>query len=768
MMPNAERYADVILPLDTPPLTFALPEPLARSVEAGSRVIVPLGKSKFYTGIVLRVHERRPDFKRIRPVAEVTDAAPVVTPEQLRLWLWMADYYLCSPGVVMRAALPAALKPDGFSSDEALQSDYHAPRIPYVKLHPRIACEADLHAALDSLARARARHRAVMDYLCAARPEGMAEDDPAAFDPGRLEAVPRSRITVSGPVFKALVEREIFELCWREAPRDDEQACFARLPQLSGAQTRALEALRAGLDEKQVALLHGVTGSGKTEIYIHLIAEALGRGGNVLYLLPEIALTAQLIERMSAYFGSAVVVYHSRLSDNRRAAVYRGLLDAPGGRLIMGVRSSVLLPTPALSLVVIDEEHENSFKQSDTAPRYHARDTAVMLASLYGAKTLLGSATPSLESYLNACGGKYALVTLAERYSGVSLPRVIVSDTLRAAKRGEKRSHFNTALLERIDEALAQGRQAMLFQNRRGFSPYVECGGCGWTAGCPQCNVTLTYHKADGTLRCHYCGYQTPVPSLCPSCSAQDLRPMGFGTEKIEEELQVIFPGAVIDRLDADTARTARSYGRIIASFEQGRTDILVGTQMITKGFDFGRVSLVGILNADNLLNYPDFRAGERAFQLMMQVGGRAGRRQEQGTVVIQTTQSTHPVIEQVCRGDYEAMAAAQLSERRSFLYPPYCRLIGLTFRHRDKTLVWQAAAAFGAECRTVFGARLLGPEAPPVDRVRGQFLVRFLLKIEKQRSAARAKALLREQIERLHARAEFRYVEVIPDVDPQ
>ena len=768
MNANAERYVDVILPLDTPPLTFLLPEPWVDSVEVGSRVLVPLGARKFYTGIVLCVHDRKPEVRRLRAIAEVTDAVPVVTPEQLRLWLWMSDYYLCSPGVVMRAALPAALKPAGFSRDEALQGDYRAPRIACVRLHPRIVSEADLQAVLDSLGRARARQRAVLDYLCAARPEGVAEDAPGAFDPKGLGAVPRRQISASGPVLKALIEREILELCWQELPSECPSAAFAPLPQLSEPQTRALGELRNGLAEKPVALLHGVTGSGKTEIYIHLVAETLQRGGNVLYLLPEIALTTQLIERMRTYFGSAVVVYHSRLSDRRRAEVYRQLLDSPGGQLIMGVRSSVLLPVPALSLVVIDEEHENSFKQSDNAPRYHARDTAILLASLYGARTVLGSATPSLESYLNACSGKYAHVTLSERYSGVSLPQVIVSDTLLSARRGEKRSHFNTALLERIDQALKQGDQVILFQNRRGFSPYIECGSCGWTAGCPQCNVTLTYHKAEGMLRCHYCGYQMAVPRVCPSCSAEDLRPMGFGTEKIEEVLQEIFPEAVVDRLDADTARTTRSYARILADFEQGRTDILVGTQMITKGFDFGRVSLVGILNADNLLNYPDFRAGERAFQLMMQVGGRAGRRQRQGTVVIQTSQSTHPIIEQVRRGDYEVMAASQLAERRAFLYPPYCRMITLTLRHRDKGLLWRAAAIFGAECRTVFGARVLGPEAPPVDRVRGQFLVRFLLKIEKQRSFVRAKTLLKEQIEHLRAQPEFRYVEIIPDVDPQ
>ncbi len=752
-------YADLILPLDTPVLTFSVPEPLRGAIRPGSRVLAPLGKNKVYTGIVLSLHENAPEGVRLRPLAGMADPEPVVTPQQLELWSWMADYYLCPPGLVMRAALPAKLKPEGYSEFELRRADYRPPRIPYVRLHPSITDEAALHEALDSLSRAKARQRALMQYI------ELSGAETAGLD--SLIPVPRARIQASAPVLQALVEREIFEIFEEEAPDEGPTSHFAPLPVLSPAQEEALKALREGLSEKSVALLHGVTGSGKTEIYIHLIAEALRAGGNVLYLLPEIALTTQLIRRMESYFGEAVRVYHSRLTDNRRAAAYRLLLDSPGGELILGVRSAVLLPTPALSLVVVDEEHETSFKQSDNAPRYHARDAAIVLASLYGARTLLGSATPSLESYYNGRSGKYALVTLPERYSGVSLPTVVVSDTLRAAKRGEKRSHFNAALLQRIDAALEAGRQVILFQNRRGFSPYVECGACGWSAGCPQCNVTLTYHKAAGSLRCHYCGYQTPIPARCPSCSAEDLQPKGFGTEKIEEALSEIFPAATIDRLDADSTRTASAYQRIISAFEQGRTDILIGTQMITKGFDFGNVSLVGILNADNLLNMPDFRAAERAFQLMMQVGGRAGRREQQGEVVIQTTQSGHPVIGQVARGDYEAMAVLQLSERQAFLYPPYGRLIALTLRHRDKELLWRAAAFFGQRTREVFGARLLGPEAPPVDRVRGQYLVRFLLKIEKQRPIARAKAMLLERIKELHAQSEFRYVEVLPDVDP-
>ena len=519
---------------------------------------------------------------------------------------------------------------------------------------------------------------------------------------------------------------------------------------------------------KTVQLLHGVTGSGKTEIYIHLMAERLAAGGNVLYMLPEIALTAQLIERMRGYFGDRVVVYHSRLSDNRRAEVYRELLASQGGRLVVGVRSSVLLPLTHLSLVVVDEEHENSFKQADSAPRYQARDTAVVLAGLCGAKTLLGSATPSMESYYNALCGKYVLVALTERYSGVSLPQVLLSDTLRAARRGEKRSHFNKLLLDRIEEALVRGRQVMLFQNRRGFSPYVECSECGWTARCPHCNVTLTYHKSGRKLVCHYCGYTAEVPAKCPSCKVTDVIPMGFGTEKVEEEISRIFPEARVARLDRDSVTSEKAFNAIIADFEARKTDILVGTQMITKGFDFGGVSLVGILNADNLVNNPDFRAAERAFQLMMQVAGRAGRRAEGGEVVIQTSEPGHPVIRQVVAGDFGAMARAQLAEREAFFYPPYARLTSLTLRHRDPAVLRQGIMELAARLRVRFGRRVLGPMTPPVDRIRGEYLAGLLLKIESGASSARARELLAAELKTFSENPAFKAIAVIVNVDPQ
>ncbi|MDE5962850.1 MAG: primosomal protein N', partial [Alistipes sp.] len=515
------------------------------------------------------------------------------------------------------------------------------------------------------------------------------------------------------------------------------------------------------------ALLHGITGSGKTEIYIHLIAEVLAAGGDVLLLVPEIALTAQLIERMERIFGSRVTAYHSKLTPQRRTETYLQLNRSEGGEFIVGARSALFLPLHKLQLVIVDEEHDASYKQAEPAPRYHARDCAVMMTKLFGCRTLLGSATPSLETWLNAHTGKYAEVRLTERYGAARLPRIIVSDTLRAARRGERKGRFNKILLDKIETTLARGEQVMLFQNRRGFSPYVTCTECGWTARCPHCNVTLTYHRNGDKLVCHYCGYTDRVPAKCPSCKITDVVPMGFGTEQIEQEIAALFPEARVARLDRDNVTSQRAFQTIIADFEARRTDILVGTQMITKGFDFGGVSLVGILNADNLLNNPDFRAAERAFQLMMQVAGRAGRRDDSGEVVIQTAEPGHPVIRQVAADDYEGMVRMQLADREAFFYPPYARLTSLTLRHRDPILVRRAASELAARLRTRFGRRLLGPMAPPVDRIRDEYLVGLLLKVENGASSLRAREILKAELQRFAEDPEFKNITLIADVDP-
>ena len=494
----------------------------------------------------------------------------------------------------------------------------------------------------------------------------------------------------------------------------------------------------------------------------------LARGGDVLLLVPEIALTAQLIARMERIFGSRVTPYHSKLTNRRRTETYLRLNRSEGGEFVVGVRSSIFLPLKRLQLIVVDEEHDASYKQTEPAPRYNARDCAVVMARLTEGRTLLGSATPSLETWLNAASGKYGRAELTERYGDARPPGILVSDTLRAAKRGERKAHFNKLLLDKIGEALDRGEQVMLFQNRRGFSPYVECSECGWTARCPHCNVTLTYHKNGQKLVCHYCGYTAPVPAKCPSCKVTDVIPMGFGTEKVEEEIARIFPEARIARLDRDSVTSEKAFNAIIADFEARKTDILVGTQMITKGFDFGGVSLVGILNADNLVNNPDFRAAERAFQLMMQVAGRAGRRAEGGEVVVQTSEPGHPVIRQVVAGDFEAMARAQLSEREAFFYPPYARLTSLTLRHRDLAVLRQGVMELAARLRVRFGRRVLGPMTPPVDRIRGEYLVGLLLKIESGASSARARELLAAELKTFSENPAFKAVTVVVNVDPQ
>ncbi|MCM1302282.1 MAG: primosomal protein N', partial [Bacteroides cellulosilyticus] len=668
------RYADIVLPLAQPAYTFAVPD--GTEVAEGQAVAVQFGPRKFYTGIVWRVHDRRPDFKRIKPIHRVLYDRPLLSERQRALWEWVASYYLCSLGEVMRCALPSLIKPSGDTEDEMFQEVYRPRTERYVALADELRDEAHLNEILDKLERrAPKQYEALLEIAACHSAVGTGE-------------IARRLLQADWAVLHALARKG----CLRETehPRTVErgEAQF-RLPDLTSHQTAALDALRTQYAAgKATALLHGITGSGKTEIYIHLAAEVLARGGDVLLLVPEIALTAQLIERMERIFGSRVTAYHSKLTPHRRTETYLQLNRSEGGEFVVGARSALFLPLHRLQLVIVDEEHDASYKQSEPAPRYNGRDCAVMMSRLFGCRTLLGSATPSLETWLNARTGKYGHAELTERYGAARPPQVIVSDTLRAARRGERKGRFNAILLEKIHAVLERGEQAMLFQNRRGYSPYVTCTECGWTARCPHCNVTLTYHRAGERLVCHYCGHTEPIPAKCPSCKVTDVVPAGFGTEQIEQELSELFPEARVARLDRDNATSERAYNAIIDDFAARRTDLLVGTQMITKGFDFGGVSLVGILNADNLLNNPDFRAAERAFQLMTQVAGRAGRRDDGGEVVIQTAEPGHPVIRQVAAGDYEAMARMQLADREAFFYPPYARLTALTLRHRDPALL--------------------------------------------------------------------------------
>ena len=750
------RYADIVLPLAQPAYTFSVPEGMA--LGAGEAVVVQFGVRKFYTGLVWRVHETPPSSGRVKPVQRKLYDRPLLTPQRMALWEWIASYYLCTLGEVMRVALPSLMKPSA-ATEEAFSEEEFRPRTEcYVSLAPELCDEERLHEVCERLERRAPRQYEALLEVAAAGDERRISTGEVArrllrADYGALQALCRK-----GYLRSAEHERTI-----------ERGGSHFLLPELTPPQQAALGALRAAFDAgKGTALLHGITGSGKTEIYIHLIAEALARGGGALLLVPEIALTAQLISRLERIFGSRVTAYHSKLTPRCRTETYLRLNRSEGGELVVGARSAIFLPIHNLQLIVVDEEHDASYKQTDPAPRYNARDCAVVMARLLGCRTLLGSATPSLETWLNAEGGKYGRAVLTERYGAARPPRIFVSDTLRAARRGERHAHFNKLLLDKMTETLDRGEQVMLFQNRRGFSPYVECTACGWTARCPHCNVTLTYHKAGGRLVCHYCGHTEPVPERCPHCRVTDVVPMGFGTEKIEEEVRAIFPRARVERLDRDSVTSERAFRQIVAAFEARETDILVGTQMITKGFDFAGVGLVGILNADNLLNNPDFRAAERAFQLMTQVAGRAGRRDAGGEVVIQTADPAHPVIRQVVEGDYEAMARAQLAERQAFFYPPYARLTALQLRHRDMELLRRAVLHLASALRARFGRRLLGPMTPPVDRIRGEYLVGLLLKIESGASSARARELLSAELKIFTENPEYRTVSVTVNVDPQ
>ena len=750
-------YADIVLPLAQPAYTFAVPEGL--TVSPGDAVAVPFGPRKIYTGIVWRVHAEPPAAGRVKTILRRLYDRPLLPAPQMRLWEWVADYYLCTVGEVMRAALPSLMKPSG-DTEEAFSEEEFRPRTEcYVSLPAELHDEDRFHEACERLERrAPKQYEALLEVATAG--------DETRISTGE---VARRLLRADYGTLQALCRKGLLIARQHERTVERGGAPVFRLPELTPHQQQALAALRGCFAEgKGAALLHGITGSGKTEIYIHLIAETLARGGDVLLLVPEIALTAQLIERMERIFGSRVTSYHSKLSGLRRSETYLRLNRSPGGEFVVGARSALFLPLRHLELLIVDEEHDTSYKQTDPAPRYNARDCAVVMARIAGGRALLGSATPSLESWLNARSGKYGYALLTERYGEARPPVVCLSDTLRAARRGERRAHFNKLLLDRIDDTLRRGEQVMLFQNRRGFSPYVECTECGWTARCPNCNVTLTYHKNGRKLVCHYCGHTEDIPAKCPACRVADVVPMGFGTEKVEEEIAKLFPGARVARLDRDTVTSERAFSAIVADFAARRTDILVGTQMITKGFDFEGVSLVGILNADNLTNSPDFRASERAFQLMMQVAGRAGRRHDGGEVVIQTSDPANPLLRQVVAGDYEAMARTQLAERQAFFYPPYARLMSLTLRHRDPALLREGIAYLAGRLRAHFGRRVLGPMTPPVDRIRGEYLAGLLLKIESGASSSRAREVLRAELKAFSSNPAFRAISVCVDVDPQ
>ncbi len=741
------RYADIVLPLSLELFTFELPDSL--TAEEGSAVVVPLGAvtEKLYTGILWRIHTTRPPYKKIKSVVRTLYNRPLLNAEQRTFWEWIASYYLCSLGEVMRVALPSMMKPAA-NSDEEFALEEFKPRQEYY-ITPK-AIDDEAMSTLER--RAPKQHRALLEIL----------------ERRDTHPTPRRLLLSDIATLQALARKSIIKLERGDVTLEKLEGKLFKLPTLSEHQREALHSIKSSFEQRSTTLLHGVTGSGKTELYIHLIAERLERGEDVLLLLPEIALTAQLIERMERIFGARVVAYHSKLTGRKRTETYLQINSRDGGNFVVGVRSAIFLPLKRLRLIIVDEEHDPSYKQSDPAPRYNARDAAIVIAANSGGNTLLGSATPSLESWTNGQSGKYGVARLSERYGDAQPPTITISDTIRSVKRGERKGHFNFDLLHKIEQRVDSSEQVILFQNRRGFAPYIECGSCGWTPRCPHCNVTLTLHKSLGRLSCHYCGYVDGVVALCPECQSGDIKPMGFGTEKIEEQIGEMLPAARVARLDRDSVSSPSALGEIVSRFESGETNILVGTQMVTKGFDFERVTLVGILNADNMLNSPDFRAEERAFQLMMQVAGRAGRRTKGGEVVIQSSQPQHRILKFVADNDYDTFARTLIAEREAFGYPPYARIVAITMRHKSLDTLNIGANRLSTTLRQIFGRRLQGPVAPPIDKIRDEHIVTMTLKVEAGASSNRARKLLMESIEALRLDPKLKSITIICNVDPQ
>ena len=756
-------YADVILPVPLPgTFTYAVPEGM--DVRVGERVLVAFGRSKTYLGIVVRVHQEKPVGYEVKPLLQAVDAAPIVTDVQLRLWSWISDYYLSPVGEVYKAALPAGLK---------AEDGYRPKTETYIRLTEQYRNVTALHIALNVLARARKQLEAFTAYLELSRWDQVTDSSAA------VEAVTREELMnasgASAETIKQLEKRQMLECYEVEVGRLNHGGDYRPdlIKPLSEAQGNAYNAILMQMMKKNVTLLHGVTSSGKTELYIHLIQQALERHQQVLYLLPEIALTVQMMQRLQRIFGSRLGIYHSKYSDAERVEIWQKQLSANPYDVILGARSAVFLPFQRLGLVIVDEEHETSYKQQDPAPRYHARNVAIMLAHLctqhsaLNTKVLLGTATPSLESYYNAKTGKYGLVTLKERYQGIELPEIQVVDVADLQRRKMMAGPFSPLLLTRVREALERGEQAILFQNRRGFAPLIECHQCGWVPTCQHCDVSLTLHRQLNQLTCHYCGFTYKVPTECPCCGSTDLRTRGYGTEKIEEQVREAFPEARIARMDLDTTRTRNAYERIISDFGAGRTNILIGTQMISKGLDFDKVSVVGIVNADSMLNMPDFRAYEHAFMMMSQVAGRAGRKHRRGLVILQTKQKDLPVVRQVVHNDYDGLYRDLIAERQAFRYPPYYRLIYVFLRHRQDATVQTAATELGSRLRQWFGARVLGPDKPSVAKVKSQNIRKLVLKLEQGIDMKRVREYLLQAQQQMLADKRYASLQVFYDVDP-
>ena len=817
------KFVDVIVPLPiVGQYTYSLPAEMREKVQMGCRVVVPFGKKKFYTAIVTNVHYAVPEGYDTKDISEILDSSPILLPRQFEFWKWLTEYYLCTLGDVYKAAVPSGMKLESETlveynlefeaagplseqeqkvldvlgrnreqcitqlekacglknilpvikillDKEAIFVKEELKRIYKPRTEARVKLAGDgmdecrLQELFDRLSRAPKQLAVLMKYV---ELSGWVSKEGVLREVAKKDLLEKS--SASASIFNGLVEKGVFEVYYQEIGRlDKKRPETGNVNQLNIAQQRAYDSILRNFEEKNVCLLHGVTSSGKTEVYIHLIREVLKTGRQVLYLLPEIALTTQITERLKRVFGHRLGIYHSKFSDAERVEIWQKQLGEESYDVILGVRSSVFLPFHNLGLVIVDEEHENTYKQQDPAPRYHARSSAIVLASMFKAKVLLGTATPCIESYFNAVTGKYGLVELKERYKDIQLPHVDIVDTKELVRQKRMQGPFSSVLVEQVKEALARKEQVILFQNRRGFAPMVECHTCGWVPKCKNCDVSLTYHKGLSQLTCHYCGYTYQLPHSCPACGGELLH-RGFGTERIEDDIKLIFPDAKVARMDLDTTRTRTAYEKIIADFEQGKTDILIGTQMVSKGLDFDRVSVVGILNADIMLNFPDFRSHERAFQLMAQVAGRAGRKNKQGLVILQTKSPDLPVIRQVINNDYEQFYYDQLAERQIFKYPPYYRLIYVYLKHRKEDILNLAADMMAVQLRSGLGDRVLGPDKPPVARIQSLFIRKIVVKIEQRASMAKVRDYLLAVQRGMLGDERFHSLLVYYDVDPQ
>ena len=746
-------FADIILPLPLDGVfTYSVPQSLEGQVIRGVRVLVPLGRNKTYVGIISEVHDKKPEGYQTKDILQVLDSCPILLDAQLHLWQWIADYYMSPIGEVFKAAFPAGLKAE----------DGYRPRTEtYIELSQKFRNEAAIHVALNMLQRASKQLTAFIDYLAL-----------SGWDKNEPQEITRDELLNQGhslPTLTALVKRGLLQTYEREVGRLNlgGEPCFEKIKPLSQVQQDAFNKIQFSFLKKNVTLLHGVTSSGKTEIYIHLIRQTLEQKKQVLYLLPEIALTVQMMERLQRVFGNRLGIYHSKYSDAERVEIWQKQLSTHPYDVILGARSAVFLPFQDLGLVIVDEEHETSYKQQDPMPRYHARSAAIMLAQMFGAKTLLGTATPSLETYHNAKTGKFGIVELFQRYQGIELPEIQIVDIKDLQHRKMMNGPFSPILLSKVREALERGEQVILFQNRRGYAPVVECKQCGWVPHCQHCDVSLTFHRHLNQLSCHYCGYTYQVPTECPNCGCIHLQTRGYGTEKIEAEVHDIFPEARIARMDLDTTRSRQAYERIIGDFSSGRTNLLIGTQMISKGLDFDKVSVVGILNADSMLNYPDFRAYEHAFMMMSQVGGRAGRRGKRGLVILQTKSPDLPLIQQVVHNDYAAFYRLLIAERQQFKYPPFYRLIYVFLKHRDDRTVETASIEMVSRLRQWFGARALGPDKPSVSKVKSLSIRKLVLKFEPGINMSEVRKYLALAQQQMLQDKRYSSLQIYFDVDP-